>query len=257
LSRLGGALARFQPWTPREEALLSRAYSSGGAAAAVSALPHRSVVSVMKRAERLGVYRRRRWTGADDEALRDLWDLGLRISAIAKRLDRTRAATYRRAQMIGLPLGVPDGYEYLSAAAVRTGYSTAQLRRILRWAGMRIGNALARPGPTRSGRRMHIVDPLDVDEAVVRWHVTEPVTAAARRLGIGDELLRGRLLRLGLRPPPGKQHWRVTQEQVAAALALPRRGKFPTAGPHRGAAAGAGGSLPGPAAVPAMEREGT
>jgi site-specific DNA-methyltransferase (adenine-specific) len=31
---------------------------------------------------------------------------------------------------------------------------------------------------------------------------------------------------------------------------------LPTAGPHRGAAAGAGGSLPGPAAVPAMEREG-
>jgi site-specific DNA-methyltransferase (adenine-specific) len=29
---------------------------------------------------------------------------------------------------------------------------------------------------------------------------------------------------------------------------------LPTAGPHRGAAAGAGGSLPGPAAVPAMER---
>ncbi len=224
MNSLGGALAGCVPWTSREDAIFSAAYSQGGISAAAAALPNRSENAIKHRAGRLGLQRRRRWTAADDQTLRDGWELGWRVSIIAKHLGRTKAATYKRAQDIGLPLGVPDGWEHLSAAAERTGYATQQLRRILRWAGVHMRNALSRPCRSRSGRRQWIVEPEVVDEAVARWHATEPVTTAARRVGVGDELLRGRLLRLGLRRPGGKQHLRVTQVQVAAALALGRRG---------------------------------
>jgi hypothetical protein len=58
----------------------------------------------------------------------------------------------------------------------------------------------------------------------------------------------------------GRAQWDQLRKAALAHQEGPRPEgrprKFSTAGPHRGAAAGAGGSLPGPAAVPAMEREG-
>lgn len=209
-----GALAGFAEWTTAEDECLRDAYSAGGIALARRALPDRSDVSLYKRARRLGLSRRRRWTHADDEALRDLWDLGLRLSAISKQLNRTKATIYWRAQKLGLPLGCPDGFEHLTAAADRVGYSPCTLRRIMRWAGKKVRAALSRP--TGGHWRRQIVDPVDVDEAVAAWLRTETANSAAKRLGISGDRLRARLRKVGVAIST-ERHARITDEQIAAA----------------------------------------
>jgi hypothetical protein len=216
---LQGAATGFQPWTEREDQALRDVYESQGYKSACAALPHRTTGAVFHRAQRLGLKARRRWTRADDAQLSDLWESGLRLAAIAAQLDRTPITTYWRAQKLGLALGCPPGFEYLSHAAERTGYDTSQLRPILRWAGVTIQVALARP--TKAKRRMHIVDPESVDEAVAAWHQTEPLEAAARRLGMCAETLRRRLRAIGVTDEgrPKKHHWRVRFEDVERAVA--------------------------------------
>lgn len=212
--KLLGALSHMEPWTPEQEALLVQAYASGGVKAAQLALPQRSRTSLMKRAERLGCYRRQRWTEEEDRKLRWLWDEPLGIDAIAEKLGRTRLTTYWRAQVLELPLGPPQGCEYLYVAARRVGYSTGdELRRVLDWAGVKIRLCRTRRGK-HAGR--YYVDSFDVDEAVERWLKTETAEAAARRLGISGEALREKLKRAGV-AISREQHARVTEEQLEAA----------------------------------------
>jgi hypothetical protein len=209
--------ARFDhPWAPIEDSILRAVYASGGIKDAVVALPERTEAAIYHRAKRLGVQRRRRWTRSDDANLRDLWEQGLRLSAIAKHLGRTKATTYVRAQKIGLRLGCPDGFEHLTTAAKRTGFAPKTLRLIMRWAGKTVRATVSRP--VKATWRRQIVDPLDVDEAVAAWLTTEPVEAAAKRLGICGQSLRDRLERLGIANAPGtKRHLRITEEQLEAA----------------------------------------
>jgi hypothetical protein len=215
---LRGALARMDPWTPEEDDCLRVAYVDGGIALATPALPDRSVVALYKRARHLGLSRRRRWTPGDDLTLEALWGEGLRLSAVAKTLGRTPATVYWRAQKLGLPLGVPDGFEYLSAAAERTGFTTGQLVRILREHGFKVRATLSRTAAEPRSRRHHFVAPGDVDAAVKRWSSTETPEEAARRLGICADRLRARLAALGIANKPGtKERLRVTDAQVEAA----------------------------------------
>jgi hypothetical protein len=215
---LRGALARMDPWTPEEDACLRAAYVDGGIKQAMRALPDRSEFSLYQRARRLGLSRRARWTPEDDRRLRFEWGDGVSLKTIGERLGRSPLTIYWRAQKLGLSLGVPDGFEYLTHAAVRTGYSTGQLRRILDAHGVRLHRVLARDTGKRRSRRMHFVDPLDVDEAVAAWGKTETPEEAARRLGICADRLRERLAKIGIANAPGtKKRLRVTDEQVAAA----------------------------------------
>jgi hypothetical protein len=217
---LRGALARMDPWSTEEDDCLRAAYADGGIALACRALPGRSVTSLYKRARRLGLSRRRRWTPGDDLTLEALWGEGLRLSAVAKNLGRTPATVYWRAQKLGLPLGVPDGFEYLSHAAERTGFTTGQLARILREHGFKVRATLSRTAAEPRSRRMHFVAPEDVDDAVKRWSGTETPEEAARRLGIDADRLRARLAALGIANKPGtKKRLRVTDAQVEAANA--------------------------------------
>lgn len=228
------AVATYVDWTPEEDAVLTKAYSEGGIYAARAALPARGASAIYHRTQRLKLVRRRRWTDADDARLRDLWDGGNTVDEVAKALGRTVATTYWRAQHIGLPLGVPEGWEYLSSAARRTGYHGDQLRKILAFAGADIRRALSAPGRPARGKsrkvRVHyIVVPGEVDTAIEAWHATEPVETAARRIGMCGETLKRRLLAAGVEKPKrrGKPraghapfHWRVTQEDIDRALAF-------------------------------------
>lgn len=217
-----GATAGFKPWTVREDNALRAAYLAGGYKAAVRALPGRTAGSIFHRAQRKGLLVRRRWTRADDERLRTLWDLGVAIAWVARELGRTQATTYWRAQKLGLPLGCPDGFEYLSVAADRTGYDASQLRRVLRWAGVPIRVSLGRP--TQAGRRFHIVDPLDVDDAIAAWHETETLHSAAQRFGVADETMRRWLAAIGV-DDNGREfrtHWRIKSVDVDRAVAARR-----------------------------------
>ena len=213
-----GATAQFDLWTAAEDDCLREAYLQGGIDLARRALPGRSVVSLYHRARRLGLSRRRRWTRGDDLTLEALWGEGLRLTGIAKALGRTPATVYWRAQKLGLPLGVPDGFEYLSKAAERTGFTTGQLARLMRAAGKKIRTALARTAALPASRRMHFVWPEDVDAAVAAWARTETPQEAARRLGIDPDALRRRLARIGIENKPGtRKRLRVTDEQIARA----------------------------------------
>jgi hypothetical protein len=216
---LQGATTGFEPWTEREDQVLHKVYESKGYKRACRALPHRTAGAVFHRAQRLGLKARRRWTSADDAQLRDLWESGIRLAAIAERLERTPITTYWRAQQLGLELGCPPGYEYLSHAAARTGYTATQLRPILRWAGVTIQVAHARP--TKARHRRHVVEPEAVDDAIAAWHRTEPLESAARRLGVCGATLRRWLRAIGVvdEGRDRKCHWRVRTEDVERAAA--------------------------------------
>lgn len=221
---LRGALACMDPWDADEDERLRVAYRDFGIEGAKRALPERSELSLFHRARRLGLHRRRRWTPGDDLSLEALWGEGLRLSAIAKALGRTPATCYWRAQKLGLPLGCPEGFEYLSHAADRAGFSTRRLVQILRAEGFKVRTALARPRPGDS-RRFHIVAPEDVDRAVAAYVKTETPEEAARRRGINADRLRARLARLGIANAPGtKKRLRVTDAQVEAANAIAQWG---------------------------------
>ena len=210
-------------WTPAEDDLLRTVYLAGGIHAATAALPGRTLPALYHRARRLGLDRRRRWSTSDDRKLRDAWDEATPLHLIAKTLGRTRLTVYNRAQRIGLPLGVPDGWEYLSTAADRCGYTAGQLRPILRWAKVPIRAALSSPYSrdrhVGSRRLRHVVETFEVDVALEAWHATEPCETAARRLGLCGETLARRLARIGIVRPGKKRHLRVTLAQVRAALA--------------------------------------
>lgn len=208
--------AAGKPWTEREVAFLREHYVDRGATWCAEQLG-RTFCSVTKCARRNDILRRRPWTYREDEQLRILWAPHT-IPAIAKMLGRSGAAIYSRARDIGLGMGVPQGYECLTHAAERCGYTVTQLCRVLAHGGVRILRGMVRPNPNvRGSRRTHMVEPSDVDDAVAAWCATEPLETAARRLGCTSEVLRRLLLRAlkdgDKRIPPlprrSRLHWRI------------------------------------------------
>lgn len=221
-----GALANFKPWTGLDDQKLTEAYTRAGVRAAASALPKRSKCAILHRAQRLGLQRRRRWTPEDDQHLTALWGT-MSLGWVARELKRTAITTYWRAQKIGLPLGCPQGHEYLQHAAKRTGYYSGQLRDILKAHGVKIWLSMARPNAGK--RRFHTVDPLDVDDAIAKWHETEIVSCAAEARGIVRETLRDWLLAARARgvavpdPPKLKKgRWRVPSSVIDSVVAWQR-----------------------------------
>lgn len=235
-----GAVSNFTRWAPDEDTKLRAAFPAGGARAVQAELPHRSRFSILNRARAIGLNRRPRWTATDDARLEFLWNASeLSLAEIALRLKRSPDTTYWRAQQIGLPLGVPEGWERLSHAAERTGYSTRTLRRILAADEVVIRRSLTKRDPRHTGARpTHIVPINAVNAAVEAWIETEPLHAAAQRLGMSDEALRLRLNRAGIVKPGGKNklvHWRVRPEEVEMATAwkAPVKGRAQRAGGGR------------------------
>lgn len=213
-------------WTPAEDAALRELWQTLEAKEIAARLPGRTEIGVWHRMRRLGLTKRRRWTERDDEKLRLLW--GCPIKTVAQELGRTIAAVYWRAQLLGLPLGVPEDGERLTTAASRCGYSITTMRMILDWAGVPIWRGLTR-GALKTKNCTHWVESELVDEAVARWCQTETPTAAARRLGMSAARVVARLLASGLELPPkpaDKRHWRIPSEIIDRAIAIVvRRGK--------------------------------
>lgn len=210
----GWGVTAARPWTDVEDAFIRDRYVADGATRIARDLG-RTFSSVAHRAERLGVIRYRRWTPGDDLELELLWG-GCSLKSLSAQLKRTEATLYWRAQVLDLELGCPQGYEYLTAAAVRTGFAVGQLRAVLRAAGVNLRAAISRPGRPRPCRRMHFVPPDAVDEAVSLWHRSETVESVARRHGVCGDTIRDWLREARAAgapvPPEPKQHkarWRV------------------------------------------------
>lgn len=208
-----------KPWTAVEETLLRARYVADGPKACAEALG-RSWLSVTRRAHSLRLTRVRRWTNHDDARLTVLWGVHP-IPTVATMLHRSADAVYWRARVLELGLGCPQGHEYLSRAATRTGYAVTTLRMILRWAGVRVERATTRPDAAPRGKRgghlTYVVEPCDVDDAVARWCATETLEMAAESRGIGSATL-ARLLReatargdarVPAKPRGFRKHWRI------------------------------------------------
>jgi hypothetical protein len=176
-----------RPWTKAEVCLLRERYATEGAKAIALELG-RTWRSVTMRAKRLQLVHVRRWTWKDDDQLRIDWGIHP-MEHIAKTLNRTTYGVYCRAQALGLGVGCPQGFEYLSAASRRTGYAVSSLRRILSWAHVPIRRAYAKPDRPPSRCPNWIVEPIAVDDAVAEWHQTEPLDCAAERHGVAYTVL--------------------------------------------------------------------
>ena len=214
-----GATADFRAWTPDQDAAVLSRFGKDKAAEIGRDLG-RSTESIYHRAARIGAESpRRRWTQADDAALTMLWyEVG--VAAIAKRLKRTPIAIYWRAEKIGLQRGCPDGFEYVSTAAARTGFCLGTLWMILKWAEVASRPAMARVLGAK--RHFHIVDACDVDDAVDRWLATETIEGAARRTGWSAERLIYALTTADVEVParPGnRKHWRIPTATIDTLVA--------------------------------------
>lgn len=211
-----------ETWTPQEEAVLRQSYGRVHARTIGKRLG-RSPSAVMKRAARIGLQSRRRWSAEDDQQLSALWG-EQSLGWIARVMKRTTMTVYWRARKLGLKRGCPRGLEYVSAAAARTGYDPKSLKAILKAQGVRLMPAFARP--TKAKRHFHVVDPQDVDDAIARHHEGAPVQQHARDLGVSGDYLRVWLLRAraaGMRvpaPPAIKKGcWHVSSKTVAEVMA--------------------------------------
>jgi len=159
-----------QEWTREEDDELCAVWPRGGLRAARAVFPYRGVWSICHRARLLlGAIRCRRWTAAEDARLRDYWDAAYTLPKLGRMFHRTALAVYERAQHLGLPLGCPRGYEYLTTAARRVGCADAeQLRRVL---DAHVVNWRRRPLSLsgRGRRRALLVERDTVDAAVQDW----------------------------------------------------------------------------------------
>lgn len=170
---------------------------------------------------------RRPWTKRDNTLLIDLWSGRGLVENIAAQLGRTVVAIVQQAEVLRLGIGCPRGFEYLTAATTRSGFTnTEDLRRVLRWAGVK--TYVARTKSPKNQWRRHFVDPDAVDRALAKWAATEPIGAAARRVGVSQPSLRKWLQAAGVADARSSscEHWRVTEEEVARALSMSKR-------PHR------------------------
>jgi len=221
---LSGAVSGRQAWTKAEDATLQEVYATCGVRAARAALPHRSDAALLRRAQKLRLVRRKAWSTRDDAKLRTLWDGCSTIDEIAAALGRRKRGVYHHAQQLGLTRSLPTGWEYLTAAAKRTGFGVDQLRQMLVRAGVEVRPTIARPGSAHARARersaQHMVWPADVDVAVGERVGFEALATAARRASLSSHALRARLLAVGVaKPRRNKRHWLVSDEQVQRALA--------------------------------------
>lgn len=178
---------------------------------------------------------RRHWTVQEDWYLQRAWGEVSPEVLMRRFPDRTWQAIWQHAVgTLGLPRGVPQGYETLRSAAQRTGYAVRQLRKILAFAGVRVRHWYGggRTSMHVGGRDLPrnpwcAVDPIEANEAVARWCRLETVATAARRHGCSSDTLRRMLRAAGLLPPADPIHRipaRLDPAQVDAVLAAHARG---------------------------------
>jgi hypothetical protein len=159
-----------------------------------------------------------RWTPAEDARLRALWHVADVAALRAAFADRTWCGIARRAYRLGLRAGLPRGCWWIEDAAARTGLCRGTLRAAL--ARARVAARAAYPSTRRGApARRAYVEADDAVAAARAWLAREPVATAARRLGVPRSTLRSRLARTGARPAARGRHRRVSERQLAAALA--------------------------------------
>lgn len=228
LARGGTALSGFRPWDADEEATIRRLYP-GDIAATCAALPHRTRHSILRKAQTMGVHnltcRRTPWSKEEDQRLRTLWALGLSLRRISDRMGRNQQGIAKHVERLGLPLGVPRGYESITESCKRVGFHGCTMWTILRWAAV-VTTAVRAKKPQGKFRRYY-VDPFDVDEAVKKWLSTETIAGAATSRDIPRSTLRKWLLCAGAftSSADARKHQRIPTKVIDRVVAERRAQK--------------------------------
>lgn len=212
-------------WSERDLERMKALHEKGGMNAIFKAFPNRTASAIHQKALKLGLRVRAKWTTRDDRLLRNFWG-DFTVKEIANRFGRTEVAVCFRAKRLGLKLGRPQGWAFMSSEARRIGITAATLRKLLQQHGARIVPTWnvpmkARGRGLREGRPM-LVDPYDVDLAVEKYLGEETLNAAAIRRGTSAETLRSRLKDIGVVPPKSlkRNHfWRIPTADIDRALA--------------------------------------
>ena len=159
------------------------------------------------------------WSEADDRKLAAEWR-PTDISHTARVLRRSVFAVIYRAKALGMldHRGCPRGYEYLSDAEKRLGFSEAELKTIIRHAGVKPIRAITAHG--EKIKRTHLYDADRLTELVDEWLSTVRVGDFAAQSRIEMKTLRRWLALRGVEKPEAipTQSWRLPQEVLDDAL---------------------------------------
>lgn len=187
---------------------------------AASRLPGRTAKACEVKASKLGLSDRS-WSDAEDTRLVRLWGEGLTLSQIAHDIGRTEYACRKRWYALGGRGGCPRGWITVTAASRKYGLTIASVRRIAKRAGLGLRPYPSTLGRSTSGRLPRGARGMyweaELELAIMDRLEREPMTAAARRLGVGAEYLKLRLYRAGYRPPRDGV-WLVSDEEVRQAV---------------------------------------
>lgn len=162
------------------------------------------------------------WKPKDEEVLRFLWETPATIRELCTHFGRSAQGICRRAVKLGLPPRVPNGFEFLTHAAMRTGFDIKTFRNVLLWARVKIHivrryKLKRKKVKNRKRKFFHqcYVNPLEVDEAVGRWMNTETPATAAPRFGVDATTLRRWLRNAGIKRKPERHcPWRIDSKII-------------------------------------------
>lgn len=211
-------------WKDEEDALVRRLYPTLGAVGLQPQLPRRTLDAIRHRANDLGVRCKPGWSERDERRLVYLWgDAKTGLNGMAAYFGRTPQAVFSHAVRLGLAVGCPPGFEYLTAASSRCNFELKTMRRILAWAGVTVHDSLSTPSLPRGRYRRSYVDPDTVDAAVARWLDAETVRAAALARGIGYKLIYRWLVDAGvIETTDNNTAWRIPSAVIDRVVALHR-----------------------------------
>lgn len=233
---LGATRPRASRYTQAEDALIAAAVAAGNPLAPLAARLERSEGALRLRARSLGlvaVGKRRRWTSAEDDALRDAYAAGRSTQAIRELLPhRTAGAIVARAHLLGLAeharrwsddddrtlarlarLGV--SIAYVGAQLGRTEEAVAKRCRLL---------GLTVPPGEPFARRGHWTQS---EDALLRARTDAPPRALVASLGRSEASIRRRRRLLGLAPASRTQHHPLPSGVPVHALARAVAGELP------------------------------
>jgi len=185
----------------------------------VSASKVRARVRMLKAQGKVSTRAYHAWSESDDRKLAAEWR-PTDISHTARVLRRSVFAVIYRAKALGMldHRGCPRGYEYLSDAEKRLGFSEAELKTIIRHAGVKPIRAITAHG--EKIKRTHLYDADRLTELVDEWLSTVRVGDFAVEARIEMKTLRRWLALRGVEKPEAipTQSWRLPQEVLDDAL---------------------------------------
>jgi len=210
---------RVPRWTPEDDAQLAEAYRTSTLDGAAAQFPGRTRHGVMQRISRLGLVKSRRWSGAEDERLHELWLRGASAEEMQRELGRGAAAIYMRARYLRLYAIPPAGCEFMRDAVRRSGFGYSTLLRILSWAGVEVRMPMHSPRASRARCRLVRIE--DVNAAIARYVRCETAVQAAARHHVALASLREWMnLRHGSKP---WRYYRLDPDEVDRVVAENRR----------------------------------